>query len=75
MHILTLPAQRMPECDMALVHDDDLAQINGICNNVSTHFHWLFPHPSLVVGNPGPSIRCSDTPREAPTKNTADSVR
>ena len=39
MHILILPAQRMPECDMALVHDDDLLQIDEICGNVSTYFH------------------------------------
>jgi hypothetical protein len=29
--ILTWAAQQAPDCDMVLIHDDDLAQIDGIC--------------------------------------------
>ena len=38
-HVLTWAIQRVPDCDMVLVHDDDLARISEICNcNVSRHF-------------------------------------
>ena len=34
MHlVLTWTTQRAPDCDMALVHDDDLARIDGIRDN------------------------------------------
>ena len=29
--MVTWSSQRAPECDMILVHDDDLARISGIC--------------------------------------------
>jgi hypothetical protein len=29
--ILTWAAQQAPDCDMVLIHDDDLAQVDGIC--------------------------------------------
>jgi len=48
--VLTCLTQRVPECDMVLVHDDSLAQIGEICtsNVVSTHFPFtysLFTYP------------------------------
>jgi hypothetical protein len=30
--VVTWSSQRAPECDMILVHDDDLARISGICD-------------------------------------------
>ena len=37
--VLTRLTQRVPECDMVLVHDDSLVQIGEICTStvVSTH--------------------------------------
>lgn len=42
-------AQRVPDCDMVLVHDDDLARIHEVCDsNVSRRFIpsvWFVAYP------------------------------
>jgi hypothetical protein len=77
--ILTRLVQRVPDCDLVLVHDDDLARIGKNCDSdVSTHlpvtYHiQTFSCLSAVTGNP--SIRYGDTTLpKVPTRNTAGSV-
>jgi hypothetical protein len=33
LYLVTWSSQRAPECDMILVHDDDLSRISGICDS------------------------------------------
>jgi hypothetical protein len=64
--LLTWAAQRAPDCDMVLVHDDDLARVDGICDtNVCRHWYLssIIPVISTVTGNP--PTGCSE---ESPPK-------
>ena len=76
--VLIWLTQRMPECDMALVHDDSLAQIGDICtgNLVSTHF------PSIQSFHLSLGTRIRRTTRygdkfdpKLPTRSSSDSLR
>jgi len=63
-YLVTWTSQRMPECNMVLVHDEDLARISGICDiDVSNHYiiHCIVLLTSIGTGNP-PTGRSGKSP-------------
>ena len=53
-HVVTGTAQKAPECDTVLVHDDDLARIRESCGSeVSMHLILVefVPFMSTVIGS------------------------
>jgi len=66
-------AERIPDCDLILVHDDDLARIDGIHDrDASVHpiSYMCSLTDTWVTGNP--PIECGDTPDTSSRKISAE---
>ena len=58
--VLTRLTQRVPECDMVLVHDDSLAQIGEICTSTVVSTHLPSTYRLLTYLQPRGSLQRSD---------------
>jgi len=71
--------QRSPDCDMVLVHDNDLARIGGVLDShVSIHIHLIFSFvASFLSAVTGVApIRWNNTSSpQVPAENTANDIR
>jgi hypothetical protein len=67
-----ITAQRAPDCDMFLIHDDDLKLIGTVSGYLTSSYSVLIPR-SAVAGSP--STRHGDgSPPEVQDRDTLGSV-
>ena len=65
--------QKAPDCDMALIHDDDLEKIDGIGKDCEWRFDcWSYcsPHMTTVVPGDPPTQHGNGPPLEFQHRDT-----